>query len=225
MSDAPRLDLKQLPLYEDNEIAYFKTHYYGGIRKYQWVTVPLELRGVIALSDGRMVDVSIGADEEDPVFVITDLLPHLAAEQNKKTLSEAITAESLNLIVGSLPEKDEQGTDRVKLRILKILFDKYGITEEDFLSAELEAVPALPVRDVGLDRSFIGAYGHDDRVCAFAALRAILDLESPDKTAVCILADKEEIGSEGVSGMKSAAFECFMSDLCAAQGVKPRALL
>lgn len=218
--DAPRLDLKQLPLYEESEIAYFKTHYYGGIRKYQWVTVPLELRGIIALSDGRTVDVSIGGNDDDPVFVITDLLPHLAAEQNKKTLAEAITAESLNLVVGSLPEKNAEGSDRVKLKILKILFDKYGITEEDFLSAELEAVPALPVRDVGLDRSFIGAYGHDDRVCSFAALRAILDLERPEKTAVCVLADKEEIGSEGVSGMKSAVFEYFMSELCEAQGVK-----
>jgi len=220
--DSPRLDLKQMPLYEDSEIAYFKTHYYGGIRKYHWVTVPLELRGVIVKADGSVVDVSVGAGKDDPVFVITDLLPHLAADQNKKTLTEAIVAENLNLIVGSLPDKADDGADRVKLAVLRLLFEKYGIREEDFLSAELEAVPALPVRDVGLDRSLIGAYGHDDRVCGYAALQAILETDEPEKTAICVLADKEEIGSEGVSGMQSHAFECFVEDLCAAQGVEPR---
>lgn len=218
--DSPRLDLKQLPLYEDSELAFFKTHYYGGIRKYQWVTIPLELHGVVSLKNGKSVEIIIGRDDGDPKFVITDLLPHLAADQSKKKLNEAITGESLNLLIGSLPDTDEDSGDRVKLAVLKILNKKFGITEEDFLSAELEAVPAGKACDIGLDRSLIGAYGHDDRVCAYGELKAILDLESPEKTAVCVLADKEEIGSEGVSGMQSAAFECFMSDLCDGQNVK-----
>ena len=220
--DAPRLDLKQMPLYEDSEIALFKTHYYGGIRKYQWVTVPLELHGVICMRDGSVVNVTLGRDEADPVFVITDLLPHLAKEQSKKPLSEAISGESLNILVGSIPVNDDGDGERVKLHILQLLNEKYGITEKDFLSAELEAVPCLPVRDVGLDRSLIGAYGHDDRVCAFAELLAILETEKPEKTAICILADKEEIGSEGVSSMQSEAFECFVGDLCVQQGVDLR---
>ena len=219
--DCPRLDLKQVPLYEDTEMAYLKTHYYGGIKKYQWVTIPLELHGVVALKSGELVDVVIGKDPDDPQFVITDLLPHLAADQMKKTLAEGITGEGLNLLIGSMPYDDE-GKDRVKLAILSLLYDDYGITEEDFLSAELVAVPAFETRDVGLDRSLIGGYGHDDRVCAYAELRAILDLKTPRRTAVCILADKEEIGSEGVSGMKSRAFETFMEDLCAIQGVELR---
>ena len=218
--DSPRLDLKQVPLYEESEMALFKTHYYGGIRKYQWVTIPLELHGVVAMKDGTVIQVKIGGEAEDPVFVITDLLPHLAAEQNKKKLNEAITGESLNLVIGSLPEREETEGERVKLAVLKILNEKYGITEEDFLSAELEAVPAMNARDVGLDHSMIGSYGHDDRVCAYAELRAILELGVPEKTAICLLVDKEEIGSEGVSGMQSAAFECFMADLCTDQAVK-----
>ena len=219
--DCPRLDLKQVPLYEDTEMAYLKTHYYGGIKKYQWVTIPLELHGVVALKSGELVDVVIGKDPDDPQFVITDLLPHLAADQMKKTLAEGITGEGLNLLIGSMPYDDE-GKDRVKLAILSLLYDDYGITEEDFLTAELVAVPAFETRDVGLERSLIGGYGHDDRVCAYAELRAILDLKTPRRTAVCILADKEEIGSEGVSGMKSRAFETFMEDLCAIQGVELR---
>ena len=219
--DCPRLDLKQVPMYEDTEMAYFKTHYYGGIKKYQWVTIPLELHGVVALKNGDLVDIVIGRDPDDPQFVITDLLPHLAADQMKKTLAEGITGEGLNILIGSMPYDDE-GKDRVKLAILSLLYDDYGITEEDFLSAELVAVPAFEARDIGLDRSLIGGYGHDDRVCAYAELRAILDLKTPGRTAVCILADKEEIGSEGVSGMKSRAFETFMEDLCAAQGVQLR---
>ena len=203
--DSPRLDLKQVPLYEDNEIAFFKTHYYGGVKKYQWVTIPLELHGVVATIDGKTVDVSIGDKDGDPVFVITDLLPHLSADQNKKPISEAIAGEALNIVIGSAPDKDAD-KDKVKYNILSILHDKYGITEEDFLSAELEAVPAAKAKDVGFDRSLIGSYGHDDRVCAYAELKAILDVEAPEKTAVCILADKEEIGSEGVSGMQSHAF-------------------
>ena len=221
--DAPRLDLKPNPLYEDAELAFFKTHYYGGIRKYQWVALPLELHGVVAMKDGSSVTVNIGADEGDPKLVITDLLPHLGAEQSKKPLGSAVPAETLNLLLGSRPIGEEEDSGRVKLAVMKLLNEKYGITEDDFNSAELEAVPAANACDVGLDRSMIGAYGHDDRVCAYASLKALLDLEkTPAKTAVCVLADKEEIGSDGVTGMQSAAFDTFMEDLCAAQGVALR---
>lgn len=221
--DAPRLDLKPTPLYEDTELAYFKTHYYGGIRKYQWVTIPLELHGVVAMKDGSSVVVNIGADPGDPRLVITDLLPHLGAEQSKKPLGSAIPGETLNLLLGSRPIGDEEDSGRVKLAVMQILNEKYGITEDDFASAELEAVPAVNAADIGLDRSMIGAYGHDDRVCSYAALKALLDLEDvPEKTAVCVLADKEEIGSDGVTGMQSAAFDTFMEDLCETQGVPVR---
>ena len=216
--DAPRLDLKQLPLYEESEMAFFKTHYYGGIKKYQWTAIPLELHGVVALRNGDLVDVVIGRDKNDPQFVITDLLPHLAADQMKKTMSEAITGEGLNILIGSTPYADD-GKDRVKLAVLSILADRYDIVEEDFVSAELAAVPAFDVRDVGLDRSLIGGYGQDDRVCAYAELRAILNMEKPARTCVCILADKEETGSDGVSGMQSQAFEAFIGALCEAQDV------
>ena len=216
--DSPRLDLKPNPLYEDSELAYFKTHYYGGIRKYQWVTIPLQLRGVVAKKDGTTVDVCIGGPGE-PQLVITDLLPHLGAEQGKKPLSEAIPAETLNLLLGSCPIGDEDDKDRVKLHVMKRLYDKYGITEGDFASAELEAVPAADAVDIGIDGSMIGSYGHDDRVCGYAALRALLDIGTPEKTAVCVLADKEEIGSMGVTGMQSAVFETFLSDLCDSQNV------
>ena len=221
--DSPRLDLKQNPVYEDCEMAFLKTHYYGGIRKYQWVTIPLELHGIIALKDGTAVKVAIGAGAGDPLFTVDDLLPHLAGEQSKKPLGEAIPAESLNILVGSRPFKDDEGAERVKLAILDILNQKYGIVEEDFISAELVAVPALRASDIGFDRSLIGAYGHDDRVCAYASLAALFALDVPAKTAVCMLADKEEIGSEGVSGMKSAAFDTFMSDLCDSQRVMLKA--
>ena len=221
--DAPRLDLKPNPLYEESEMAFFKTHYYGGIRKYQWVTIPLELHGVVALKDGTSVQVNIGADNGDPKLIITDLLPHLGQEQSKKPLGSAIPAETLNLLLGSRPMGDEDDSSRVKLAVMKLLHDKYGIVEDDFTSAELEAVPAMNACDIGLDRSMIGAYGHDDRVCGYAALRALLDLEqAPVKTAVCMLADKEEIGSDGVTGMQSAAFDTFMEDLCEAQNVALR---
>ena len=221
--DSPRLDLKPNPLYEDSELAFFKTHYYGGLRKYQWVTIPLELRGVIALKDGTTVEVNIGAEAGDPKLVITDLLPHLGQEQAKKPLASAIPGETLNLLLGSRPIGDEDDTGRVKLAVMKLLNEKYGGTEDDFTSAELEAVPAANACDIGLDRSLIGAYGHDDRVCGYAALKALLDLEeTPEKTAVCVLADKEEIGSDGVTGMQSAAFDTFMEDLCAAQNVPVR---
>ena len=221
--DSPRLDLKQNPVYEADELAFFKTHYYGGIRKYQWVTIPLELHGVVALKGGNVVRVSVGNGEGDPLFTIDDLLPHLGAEQSKKPLGEAIPGESLNILIGSRPLADDEGSDRVKVAVLELLNRKYGIVEEDFISAELCAVPAFRASDIGFDRSMIGAYGHDDRVCAYAALAALLQLDTPERTAVCMLADKEEIGSEGVTGMKSASFDTFMADLCAAQGVLPRA--
>ena len=222
--DSPRLDLKPNPLYEDSELAYFKTHYYGGIRKYQWVTIPLALHGVVAMKDGSQVTVRVGEDEGDPRLVITDLLPHLGAAQNKKPLAEAVPGETLNILLGSRPIGGEDESGRVKLAIMNLLYEKYGIVEDDLNSAELEAVPALKACDIGLDRSLIGAYGHDDRVCAYAALKALLDLtETPEKTAVCILADKEEIGSDGVTGMQSAAFDTFIEDLCAAEDVPLRA--
>jgi aspartyl aminopeptidase len=202
-------------------MAYFKTHYYGGIRKYQWVTIPLEMHGVVALKNGETVRVVLGEGDE-PKYVITDLLPHLGAEQGKKPLSEAIPGENLNVLLGSRPLGGEDDKDRFKLQIMKLLHDKYGIVEDDFISAELEVVPAAKATDIGLDGSLIGAYGHDDRVCAYAALAALLEVERPKKTAVCMLADKEEIGSMGVTGMQSAAFDTFMEDLCQAQDVALR---
>ena len=217
--DSPRIDVKQNPLYESSGFAYLDTHYYGGIRKYQWVATPLALHGVVAMKDGSLVKVTIGEDPRDPVLYISDLLPHLAKDQAVKPLGEAISGEGLNIMVGTLPLKDDDDKDSVKLAVLNILYEKYGITEEDFLSAELEVVPAFNPREVGLDRSLIGGYGHDDRVCAYAELEAILKTEAPARTAVCILADKEEIGSEGTSGMQSEAFECFMDDLCRPFGV------
>jgi len=217
--DSPRLDLKPNPLYEDSEIAYFKTHYYGGIKKYQWVTVPLAIHGVVCRKDGTVVTVTIGEDDNDPVFMVSDLLIHLSADQMKKPLAEGIAGEQLNIILGTEPLEGE-GADLVKLHILKLLNEKYGIVDADFLSAELTMVPAGKCREVGLDRSLLAAYGHDDRVCAYAELDALFHLGTPSKTAVCILADKEEIGSVGVSGMHSRVFEYFMETLCDAQGVK-----
>ena len=222
--DSPRLDLKPNPLYEDSGLAFFKTQYSGGIRKYQWVTIPLEVHGVVAMKDGTVKTVVLGEGNE-PKLVVNDLLPHLGAEQSKKPLSEGISGEQLNLLVGSEPMEGEE-SDRVKLTVMKLLYEKYGFTEEDFISAELEAVPAQNATDVGLDRSMIGAYGHDDRVCGYAALKAMFDLDkAPAKTAVCVLADKEEIGSVGVSGMQTAAFDTFVEDLCESQGVAARVCL
>ena len=217
--DSPRMDLKPNPLYEDAEIAYLKTHYYGGIKKYQWTAIPLALHGVICRKDGTCVNVVIGEQDSDPVLMISDLLPHLAADQMKKTLAEGIVGEQLNVILGSEPLTGE-GSDLVKLHMMKLLNEKYGIKETDFTSAELCIVPAGKCREVGLDRSLLGAYGHDDRVCAYASLLPLLDLETPERTAVCVLADKEEIGSVGVTGMQSHAFEYFMEMLCDIQGVK-----
>jgi aspartyl aminopeptidase len=212
--DSPRIDLKQNPLYEDTGMALLKTHYYGGIKKYQWVTIPLSLHGVIVKTNSEVIDVNIGESDLDPVFTITDLLPHLAQDQMQKKMSEAITGEGLNVLFGSIPYEDEKVKDRVKLSILKLLNDKYGMTEEDFVSAELEIVPAFKASDVGLDRSFVGSYGQDDRVCSYAALNAILDLKEVEKTAVCLLTDKEEIGSMGNTGAQSIFFENFLAELC-----------
>ena len=217
--DSPRMDLKPNPLYEDAEIAYFKTHYYGGIKKYQWTAIPLALHGVVCRKDGTAVNVVIGEDDNDPVLMISDLLPHLAADQMKKTLAEGIVGEQLNVILGSQPLTGE-GSDLVKLHMMQLLNEKYGIKETDFTSAELCIVPAGKCREVGLDRSLLGAYGHDDRVCAYASLLPLLELGTPEHTAVCVLADKEEIGSVGVTGMQSHAFEYFMELLCDTQGVK-----
>ena len=216
--DSPRLDLKPNPLYEDGELAYFKTHYYGGIRKYQWVTIPLELHGVAALRDGTAVQVNIGADEGDPRLVITDLLPHLAADQNERKLRDGVKGEELNILVGHRPVEDPEVKERVKLYVLKLLNEKYGITEKDFIRAELEAVPAIGARDVGLDRMLIGAYGQDDRVDAYPALMAEIETKDPSFTTLCVLTDKEEIGSEGVTGMNSLYVFHFIEQLCRAQG-------
>lgn len=221
--DAPRLDLKPNPLMEDSDFALLKTHYYGGIRKYQWVTIPLQLRGVVAKKDGSLVEVTIGGAPGDPVFTIPDLLPHLADKQSKEPLWQAIKGEQLNVLVGSEPYADPEEKDPVKLMVLDILNEKYGMVEEDFLSAELCVVPAFPAADVGLDRSMIGAYGQDDRVCSYAVLQGLFDAEETLKrTGICMLVDKEEIGSEGVSGMQSWAFDTFLSDLCEATGASQK---
>ena len=212
-------------MYEDSELGYFKTHYYGGIKKYQWTTTPLALHGVICRRDGIKIDVSIGEDPADPVLYIPDLLIHLAGDQMKKPLATGVTAEQLNVLLGSEPLAGDDGADRVKLALLNLLFQRYGITEADFLTAELTMVPAAKACEVGLDRSMIGAYGHDDRVCAYAAFAPLLDLDVPSYTAVCVLADKEEIGSVGVSGMQSRCFETFLGDLCQSQGVPLRRCL
>ena len=216
--DSPRMDLKPNPLYEDSEIAYFKTHYYGGIKKYQWVALPLAIHGVVCKKDGTTVTITIGEDENDPILMVSDLLPHLAADQMQKTAGKVIAGEQLNVILGTEPIEGE-GSELVKLNIMKWLNDRYGIVESDFLSAELCIVPAGKCREAGLDRSMIMAYGHDDRVCCYSELEAIFSIPTPTKTAVCILADKEEIGSVGISGMQSQFFEHFIDGLCRAQGV------
>ena len=217
--DSPRMDLKPNPLYEDSEIAYFKTNYYGGIKKYQWVTVPLALHGVVYRKDGSVITITIGEDDSDPILMVSDLLIHLSADQMQKPAGKVIAAEQLNVILGTEPIEGE-GADLVKLNVMKFLNEKYGLIEEDFLSAELTIVPAGRCREVGFDRSLISAYGHDDRVCAYAELEALFTIPTPTKTAVCILADKEEIGSVGISGMQSQYFEHFMGGLCDAQNVK-----
>lgn len=223
--DSPRLDLKQNPVYEDNDIALFKTHYYGGIKKYQWTAIPLSLHGVIIKADGESITVCIGEDENDPVFCVTDLLPHLANEQMKRPLSQGIKGEELNIIIGSRPFKNTDESGAVKLNILNILFEKYGITEADFISAELEAVPAFKAKDIGFDRSMIGSYGHDDRVCAYPLLMAAIDCKAPVHTTVTVLTDKEEIGSDGNTGLLSSYLKFFIYDIAEALGSDGRTVL
>lgn len=218
--DSPRLDLKPNPLYESDEIALFKTHYYGGIKKYQWVAIPLTLHGVIVKKDGTKITVKIGEEESEPKFVISDILPHLGAEQGKRTLSEGISGEELNVIVGSRPFKSDEGSELVKLNILKLLNEKYGIVESDFLSAELEVVPAFKADDIGFDRSLIGSYGHDDRVCAYPAAMAAFDIEAPDYTVISVLTDKEETGSDGNTGLQSSYLKYFIAYLAKANGLE-----
>lgn len=212
--DSPRLDLKPIPIFEDTDLAFMKTHYYGGIRKYQWLSIPLALHGVIIKSDGEKINVRIGEDEDDPVFVITDLLPHLASAHNQKKLGEAFPGESLNVLAGSVPLDDNNDIKhKVKLRVLDLLNKKYGIIERDLINAELEIVPAVKARDVGLDRGLLGAYGQDDRVCSYAALKAILNAGITEKTGICYLSDKEEIGSVGNTGAQSDMLEYFVGML------------
>ena len=217
--DSPRLDLKPLPLYEDSELALMKTHYYGGIRKYQWVATPLAMHGVIAKRDGTIVEIEVGEKEGDPVFCITDLLPHLAAEQKKRSLDDGIRGEELNVVVGSLPYPDAETEAAVKLGVLAILNEQFGITEKDFITAEIEMVPAGKPKDVGFDRSLIGAYAQDDRVCGYTALMAQLQCRNPEYTALCVFADKEEIGSVGHSGLASDYVFHFIEYLAQMQGV------
>ena len=211
--DSPRLDLKPNPLYEDTGLAYFKTHYYGGIKKYQWTTIPLSMHGVIVKTNGEKIEINIGESEDDPIFTITDLLPHLAQDQMKKTLSTGVEGENLNLLIGSIPYGDEKISERVKLNILNILNQKYGITEADLTSAEIELVPAFKARSLGFDGSMVAAYGQDDKVCAYTSLQAMMELKNVKNTAVCILSDKEEIGSMGNTGMESHMFDFFISEI------------
>ncbi|MBQ4599933.1 MAG: aminopeptidase [Clostridia bacterium] len=219
--DSPRIDLKQVPLYESDGMAFLKTHYYGGLRKYQWLAIPLAMHGVIVKADDTVVDVNIGEDDSDPIFYINDLLPHLASNHAKEPLATAVKGETLNILCGSAPLADEE-SDAIKKNVIKLLNEKYGVTESDFISAELSLVPAAKARDIGLDRALIGAYGHDDRVCAYPALRALLDLTDDAHTVMCVLADKEETGSIGVTGMQSQIFTDLMEEISLNLGANPR---
>lgn len=223
--DSPRLDFKPRPLFEEAQLAYFKTHYYGGIKKYQWTAIPLSLHGVILKKDGSTVDVVIGENPADPIFCVTDLLPHLAADQMKQTMSEGIKGEQLNILIGCMPFKDDKASEKVKLNIANLLFEKYGVVESDFLSAELCAVPAFGAQDVGFDRGMIGSYGHDDRVCAYPTLIAELEAQKPLHTTVTVFADKEETGSDGNTGMSSMFLRDYIEDLAQAQGAEVRHIL
>ena len=224
-ADSPRLDLKPNPIYEDKGFAYFKTHYYGGIKKYQWTTIPLSIHGVVVKTNGEKVELNIGEDENDPIFTITDLLPHLAQEQMQKKLSEGIQGEDLNLLIGSIPYNDEKVSEKVKLNVLNLLNRKYGIVEKDFLSAEIELVPAMKARSLGLDESLIAGYGQDDKVCVYTSLTAMFNVEMPKRTAACIIVDKEEIGSCGNTGMSSNVFSTFLAKVLDKLGVnKPNML-
>ena len=224
-ADSPRLDLKPNPLYEDEKLAFFKTHYYGGIKKYQWTTIPLSIHGVIVKANGDKQEICIGEDESDPIFTITDLLPHLASEQMERKLKEGVKGEELNLLIGSLPYKGESVADSVKLNILNILNEKYGITEPDFVSSEIELVPAFKSRSLGLDRSMVAGYGQDDKVCVYASVKAILEIENPKNTAICLISDKEEIGSMGNTGMESHVFDTFVAELLNRIGINRPNLL
>lgn len=223
--DSPRLDFKPNPLYEESSMAYFKTHYYGGIKKYQWTAIPLSLHGVVTLNNGKTVKVTIGEDENDPMLCITDLLPHLARDQMLKPATKIIDAEQLNILIGCWPYNDEKVSSKVKLNIMNILSEKYGIVERDFLSAELCAVPAFKPCDIGLDRSMVGGYGQDDSVCAYAELMAELDTKKPEFTTVTVFIDKEETGSDGVTGMRSFMFRDFIEDFVSAYGLQVRHVL
>ena len=223
--DSPRLDLKPNPLCEDGGMAYFKTHYYGGIKKYQWTTIPLSLHGVIVKTNGEKVEINIGEKETDPIFTITDLLPHLAQEQMEKKLKNGINGEDLKLLIGSIPYDDEKVSEKVKLNILNILNQKYGITETDLMSAELELVPAFKARTLGFDGSMVAGYGQDDKVCAYTSLSAMMKLDHVKNTAVCILSDKEEIGSMGNTGMESHMFDFFISEILNKLGINKPNLL
>ncbi|TQI65528.1 aminopeptidase [Clostridium sp. KNHs216] len=223
--DSPRLDLKPHPLYEKDDIAFFKSHYYGGIKKYQWTAIPLSMHGLAVRKDGVSVEIRIGEEPGEPQFCITDLLPHLSAEQMEKKLSKAIEGENLNIVSGSRPVRADEGENLVKLNIMKLIHDKYGMTEEDFVSADIEFVPAFKASDIGFDRSMIGAYGHDDRVCAYPALMAALQAGTPDSTILTVLADKEEIGSDGNTGLNSQFMHYFISDLAHAEGLEARHVL
>ncbi len=217
--DAPRLDLKPVPVYENNEIAYFKTHYYGGVKRYQWAATPLALHGVVINSKGETIKISIGEDETDPVFVITDLLPHLAKDQAERKMRDVLKGEEMNIVIASIPYPDDEIKDAVKLAALEMMYNKYGIIERDFISAELEIVPAGKSRDVGLDRSFVGGYGQDDRVCAYTSLIAEIEAKNPALTTITMFADKEETGSSGVTGLKSDFLEHFITYLAQMQDV------
>lgn len=224
--DSPRLDLKQCPVYEQEGLGYFKTHYYGGIKKYQWTAIPLSLHGRICKNDGTFVDVRIGEELGEPKFCITDILPHLGADQMSRKANELVKGEELNVVIGSRPFKDDEESERIKLNILSLLYEKYGIVERDFLSAELELVPAFTVDDIGFDRSMVGGYGHDDRVCSYPALQAILNIdEAPEYTAITVLTDKEETGSDGNTGLNSSYLKYFIEDLARLEGYEGRDVL
>ena len=223
--DSPRLDLKPNPLYEDTGFAYFKTHYYGGIKKYQWTTIPLSIHGVIVKANGEKIEINIGEKDTDPIFTITDLLPHLAMDQMEKKLKNGIEGEALNLLIGSIPMNGDKVSEKVKLNILNILNQRYGITEDDLFSAELELVPAFKARSLGFDESMVAAYGQDDKICAYTSLMAMMNLQNPKNTAVCILSDKEEIGSMGNTGMESHMFDFFVSELLNKAGINRPNLL
>ena len=215
--DSPRIDLKQVPLYEDSNMGFLKTHYYGGVKKYQWTAIPLAMHGVMIKADGTSVEIRIGEDDTDPVFYINDLLPHLGQRQAQEPLGTAISGETLNILVGGLPYKDDDISDKIKMTVLSLIYEKYGVTEEDFLSAEISLVPAFKARDIGFDRALIGAYGHDDRVCSYPAVTALLDTETK-RTVMVVLADKEEVGSSGLTGMQSDVLVDLIAKICEAKG-------